>query len=340
MSRAVGSSSRSAPVNMSRARTCTPPELLNAATRRLHRLLWRVDWTCCEFIDSGSFARVYRCMLVPRAQCVFVRGGRRACAVKIFVCTKAASAMRTEAAVYRDVGYHPNVVGMFASGVRTGMPWIALECADGCLFDLVKTAAHRCECEARAGANENTHASLLERFGELATLDVGAALAHMHARRVAHRDIKLDNVLFVRLPGQVLRLKLADMGLATWCTVAGQAAVREHCGTAGYMAPEVVRRAPSCDLFAADAWSLGVLLYAASRGTMPFDAASPLDPWFALHAALVTSTRSLADMALARGTSPRPGPVVRAAIDGLMRVDPTARTTVREMLRVATGSLP
>jgi serine/threonine protein kinase len=50
---------------------------------------------------------------------------------------------------------------------------------------------------------------------------------------VAHRDLKLENVLI----GENFVLKLADFGLATFGS-----ALRSTVGTSAYMAPEIVAR--------------------------------------------------------------------------------------------------
>ncbi|XP_062038601.1 serine/threonine-protein kinase MARK1-like [Lepus europaeus] len=90
-----------------------------------------------------------------------------------------------------------------------------------------------------------------------------AAVSHCHAQHVAHRDLKLENLLL----DSRLNVKLGDFGLS--CQLAQGALVRGFCGTAAYCAPEVFERWPY-DAFAADIWSLGVILFAMLAGTMPF----------------------------------------------------------------------
>nr|XP_008272320.1 serine/threonine-protein kinase MARK2-like [Oryctolagus cuniculus] len=90
-----------------------------------------------------------------------------------------------------------------------------------------------------------------------------AAVAHCHAQRVAHRDLKLGNLL---LDSQ-LNVKLADFGLS--CHLPEGELVQGFRGTPEYSAPEVFRQEPY-DPFAADLWSLGVILFAMLAGAMPF----------------------------------------------------------------------
>lgn len=48
-------------------------------------------------------------------------------------------------------------------------------------------------------------------FGEVVT-----PLAYMHSLDIAHRDIKLDNVLIFQTGEGGLRFKVADLGFAEW----------------------------------------------------------------------------------------------------------------------------
>ncbi|CAI5957179.1 unnamed protein product [Closterium sp. NIES-64] len=94
------------------------------------------------------------------------------------------------------------------------------------------------------------------------------ALAHCHAVGVMHRDIKPENILLLAPDdgsGRV-HVKLADFGLAVLLRP-GQRAVGMY-GSAIYMSPEVVCRRPYGH--AVDLWGLGVIVYLALAGYMPF----------------------------------------------------------------------
>lgn len=88
-------------------------------------------------------------------------------------------------------------------------------------------------------------------------------LRYLHDRRFVHRDIKADNVLFGGADGRLL--KLADFGLARYLAY-GQV-LKSVCGTASYMAPEMLA-AEGYDA-KADVWSLGVLFYLTITGESP-----------------------------------------------------------------------
>lgn len=81
------------------------------------------------------------------------------------------------------------------------------------------------------------------------------ALTHLHARRVVHRDIKPDNVMYQE--GCCTHVKLIDFGFATWLDQGEQ--LREVCGTILYVAPEVLANRGYDEK--ADLWSLGCLVY-------------------------------------------------------------------------------
>ncbi|XP_015846268.3 putative sperm motility kinase W [Peromyscus maniculatus bairdii] len=85
----------------------------------------------------------------------------------------------------------------------------------------------------------------------------------LHQKRIAHRDIKLENILIDRA-GNV---KLCDFGMAR--QLADGQMLEEFGGTLDYLAPEILARKPY-DGLAGDMWSLGVLLYVVVTGIFPY----------------------------------------------------------------------
>ena len=83
-------------------------------------------------------------------------------------------------------------------------------------------------------------------------------------RRIAHCDIKLENILLDEL-GQV---KLYDFGFDTQL-LEGQM-LQDLWGSLPYCAPEILARKPYNGL-ADDMWSLGVVLYAMVTGHFPYE---------------------------------------------------------------------
>ena len=76
---------------------------------------------------------------------------------------------------------------------------------------------------------------------------------------MAHRDLKLENLLF----DEQMNLKIADFGL---CNVMQDgSALLTACGSPDYAAPEVLEHT-AYDGTKVDAWSCGVILYAMLYG--------------------------------------------------------------------------
>lgn len=88
-----------------------------------------------------------------------------------------------------------------------------------------------------------------------------SAVRYLHSRNICHRDIKLENIL-VTDEGKVY---LIDFGFAT-ITFDGE--VKDQCGSALYVAPEVCSL-ESYDGFKADIFSLGVVIYSMFSGRFP-----------------------------------------------------------------------
>lgn len=106
------------------------------------------------------------------------------------------------------------------------------------------------------------------------TMQILQGLSYLHGMGMIHRDIKPANVMLLWLDDEVARpmVKLVDFGLSSMDpkrdTLRG--------GTRSYMAPEIIRGEkgePQSDLF-----SLGVTLYYAMCGVLPFGPRSKDDP--------------------------------------------------------------
>jgi eukaryotic-like serine/threonine-protein kinase len=146
---------------------------------------------------------------------------------------------------------HPNVVSVYDRGEWEGRPWIAMEYVEGAsLSDLVKRGL-----------------TIGEAVEIVRQVLAGARFAH--ARGIVHRDLKPGNVI-VDPEG---RARVLDWGIArgggSEITATGSVL-----GTAQYLSPE---QAQGLEITAAsDIYSIGVILYEALTGRVPFEADSPV----------------------------------------------------------------
>lgn len=93
---------------------------------------------------------------------------------------------------------------------------------------------------------------------------------YLHKKNVAHRDLKLDNIII----GKDKSVKLIDFGFATKCKKEEKG--RVFCGTPSYMAPEIINHQEH-NYLKADIWALGIILYTLLAGKFPFKAQNDKD---------------------------------------------------------------
>src|SRR5262249_37897490 len=153
---------------------------------------------------------------------------------------------------------HPNICTIYEIGEFDGELYIVMELIEGkSLFSLIGTLGLPIESVMRYG------------------IQIAAALAHSHDRSIVHRDLKSSNIV-VTSQGLV---KVLDFGLARRLPRAAleddatqiMGPVDSHdriAGTLSYMPPEALR-GQSADA-RSDIWALGVVLYEAACGHLPF----------------------------------------------------------------------
>lgn len=168
---------------------------------------------------------------------------------------------------------HVHIISMRGHGVGYGgleenahLYFIFMEVAEGGeLFDQVMD-----------------HGQIPEQSARIWFCQMLDAINYCQLAGVAHRDIKLENVL---LNGDRSQAKVIDFGLShvypvdrsTGVTIVDRSKpLRDVCGSKSYAAPEVLGQR-GYDGFAADMWSLGVCLFAMLSGFFPLDEAAPRD---------------------------------------------------------------
>lgn len=152
---------------------------------------------------------------------------------------------------------HPNICTIYQIGRVDDGFYLVMELIEGQpLSELARASKLTTEAVTRYG------------------VQIADALAHAHDRQIVHRDLKADNVV-ITPEG---RVKVLDFGLAQRLDRATVDAVtrslasverdRSIAGTLPYMAPEILKGGLANGQN--DLWALGVVLYEAATGEMPF----------------------------------------------------------------------
>jgi eukaryotic-like serine/threonine-protein kinase len=189
----------------------------------------------------------------------------RRCAVKVLLSPELAGDGEVVKRFFREARASgliesDHVVAAFDSGIDSAdRAYYVMECLQG--EDLEQT---------------------LTRLGQLSpqaaikiVLQAAAGLASAHVLGIVHRDVKPANLFLAVLPGNEVKVKILDFGVAkvkmemfnessNTLTQTGSLL-----GTPLYMSPEQLRRASAIDE-SADVWSLGVVLFECLTGELPW----------------------------------------------------------------------
>jgi serine/threonine protein kinase len=174
-----------------------------------------------------------------------------------------------EATASERIG-HPNIVHILDSGERRdGTVYLVLEFLFGESFGDLLRREGKIDAELAL--------PILHQVAE--------ALAAAHEAGIVHRDVKPDNVYLVGAKGEPYGVKLLDFGFAK-LVESGLTAVGTTLGTPPYMAPEQILTDPVGP--AVDIYALGVVLYRALTGVLPFAQKNDLE--LLAHHLFVTPT--------------------------------------------------
>jgi eukaryotic-like serine/threonine-protein kinase len=152
---------------------------------------------------------------------------------------------------------HPSLVTLFDAGIDTRIPdqprpFLTMELVEG---------------QDLRGRLRHSRVPL----DELAVIGAGTAdaLAYVHGLGIIHRDIKPANILLVQVrPGEPLRPKLTDFGIARIVDATRLTATGTMVGTAAYLSPEQAMGSPLSP--ATDIYSLGLVLLECIKGTVEY----------------------------------------------------------------------
>jgi len=145
---------------------------------------------------------------------------------------------------------HPNIVGLERQWEDDENVYLLMEYVDG--QDLLEFI------EAEGQVSEDDGRIIFHQLVD--------AVASFHSQGIAHRDLKLDNIMInLKLQTKIIDFGLSETSNAHRCL--------DKVGTDEYCAPEVANKKPY-NGFRADIWSLGVVLYATLFGTFPFSSNS------------------------------------------------------------------
>ncbi|TDH66449.1 hypothetical protein CCR75_007005 [Bremia lactucae] len=139
----------------------------------------------------------------------------------------------------------------------------------------------------------------------------------LHKHGIAHRDLSLENVFYSRG-----LCKIGDFGLSTNMPLRGRG---EAVGKAYYMAPELVNE-DAYDAFAADMWSLGIMLFIMVTGSPLTSIASRNNKAFGAFCEL-----GVAKIIASWGLTDRISPATIDVIDKLLSINPSDRPTTDEL---------
>eukprot|EP00920_Eleutheroschizon_duboscqi_P034928 GHVT01084070.1.p1 GENE.GHVT01084070.1~~GHVT01084070.1.p1 ORF type:complete len:294 (+),score=6.07 GHVT01084070.1:337-1218(+) len=159
--------------------------------------------------------------------------------------------LRNEAQIYLMLD-HPNVARLIEVWEDDSHVFLVMEhCSGGELYDRLCSRTMYTESHSRS-----------------VTLQMLSAVQYLHAHNIVHRDLKLENWLYVTSDDSA-HLKLIDFGFSKIWDPSSSTRMQAACGTVAYVSPDTLRGGytNACDM-----WSLGVIVYMLLVGYPPFGA--------------------------------------------------------------------
>lgn len=193
---------------------------------------------------------------------------------------------------------HPNVVRMFGFATTAdGAPCLILELLQGHTL------------QAELAARQRLPPAEALRI----VLPLMGALSLLHQASVVHRDISPSNIFLAEAHRRTVP-KLLDFGIAKHAASTQLTRTGAIAGTVEYMSPE--QATDSAVGSSSDVWAMGVVLYRALSGVLPFSASTAAAVLFKIVNELPCPLQRAA---------PEVGPRLSAAIDKALRRRPADR---------------
>jgi len=265
---------------------------------------WAIDDT--EEIGSGGFGSVLKAR--------HLQSGEVAAAKHIIHEHMRLAAIQHEAGLMKRCE-HPHVVRLYEYLQLEKESYLFMELAEGGeLFSRVLDDGNLDEGVARS------------YFAQL--MD---AVDYLHGQGIAHRDLKLENVLL----SSSNECKICDFGLAHLYKDLKREPLYEVCGSKSYAAPEILA-SRGYDGYSVDVWSCGICLFAMLAGFFPLDGATESDWRFVRVCQAVMQGESLTRTIF--GFYERPCVLsneAAALFDAMLSLQPSTRLSVPAVLSSA-----
>uniref|UniRef100_UPI0037E822F6 serine/threonine-protein kinase 33 n=1 Tax=Semicossyphus pulcher TaxID=241346 RepID=UPI0037E822F6 len=152
------------------------------------------------------------------------------------------------------------------------------------------------------------------------------AVVYLHKRNIAHRDLKLGNILVKNSVDEDengrINIKVTDFGLSVQMGGAGiENIMTEACGTLIFMAPEIMSGRGYTHW--CDVWSIGVVMYTLLCGELPFVAKTNAELFKEIMNKEVKFTQSVWATV---------SDAAKILLTYLLKVDPTNRMSANQLL--------
>ncbi|XP_048190996.1 sperm motility kinase Z-like [Perognathus longimembris pacificus] len=253
-----------------------------------------------EIIRGGSYGVVVK---------AYHRLLERVVAVKMLEKEGNLSLVENEVDIVKNI-HHPHVIRMYQVIQGERYVHLVLELAtNGDLLSWL-TELRRCLYEDEA-----------RRFLK----QIASAIVYLHQNRIAHRDLKPDNILL----DEKGNAKVGDLGLSV--RIAPGQLLTEKCGAFIFRAPELYLQ-EEYDGFKVDLWGLGTILFFMVTGKFPFK----MTTYQQLSAQIINGLYEIPFYLTSKGLS---------ILLKLLTVDPKQRPDIQQIMthpwfdRVEEGSL-